>query len=249
MANGIPQLETRDWHFKNKAQVKGHFIREPSRYVLEEYFNQLPLLNASVAVNSNLNFESLGTNAADADITFAALVGAVELETAGAHNDQVIVTPHLDAKQTAWAGVKWGTENQVIWETAIKTDSAVLTTLLWAGLKLTNTPTIATDNDQLFFRYSTDDSNTNWQCVSSIGGTDTTFDSGVSVTGATVYMFRIEIDSDRKASFFINNKFITATTALTNDVDFIPYVGIQALAGAARFMYLSYEKISRYIYE
>jgi len=229
----------------NKPVVEG-----AERYVLEENFAQLPKLNANIANDpANKNFEILGTHGAEADVTFATLVGGIELETAGADNDQVIILPHLDAGQTAWANVKWGTENQVIWESVIKTDSAITTRLYWAGLKLTNTPVIATDADQVFFRYSTDDSDTTWRCIASIGGTDVNNDSGVTIEASTIYYFRIEIDNDCKARFFINNKEVYRSAALTNDVDLIPYVGVQALSAAAAFLYLVKEKISRYVYE
>jgi len=227
------------------------------RYTLEENYNLRPQLNATIdqvftveaARAASKDFEILGTNAADADITFASTVGGVQLATAGADNDQVIVLPHLDTDATAWAGVLWGTENQTIWECIVLTDTAVATTLLWAGLKLTNTPTIATDADQVFFRYDTDVPDTNWQVISSIGGTDTTTDSGVVVAASTVYYFRIEIDSNRQATCFINDVAVFTTAALTDNVDFIPYVGIQALTGSARNLNLVKQKISRFIFE
>jgi len=244
-------------------------VEGSKRYVLEENFNQLPALNAvvnapfsdadataaangviTVASNAaNKDFEVVGTHAVTASTLFGIAVGAIELVTAGADNDQTIICPHLDADQTAWSEILWGTENQTCWEAVIKTDSAIATTLLFAGLKLTNSPLIATDDDQVFFRYDTDVPDTNWQCIASIGGTDVTTDSGVAVAASTIYYFRIQIDSDRQAHFFINNKEVYRSEALTNDVDLIPYVGVQALAAAARSVWVAKEKISRYIYE
>jgi len=254
----------------SEALILNYPVVEGSkRYVLEENFNQLPALNAvvnapfsdadataaangviTVASNAaNKDFEVVGTSAVTASTLFGIAVGAIELVTAGADNDQTIICPHLDADQTAWSEILWGTENQVCWEAVIKTDSAIATTLLFAGLKLTNTPLIATDDDQVFFRYDTDVPDTNWQCIASIGGTDVTTDSGVAVAASTIYYFRIQIDSDRQAHFFINNKEVYRSEALTNDVDLIPYVGVQALAAAARSVWVAKEKISRYIYE
>ncbi len=228
----------------NKPVVEGS-----KRYVLEENFEQRPKKNASIGITANPNFEILGTNVAEANVTWGSTVGGIEMKTAGADDDQVIVLPHLDSNQTAWTEVNWGTENQTIWEAVIKTDSSISKTLIWAGLKLTNTPTIATDDDQAFFRFSTDDGDTNWHIVSSIGGDDTNDSTEVEVEASTIYYLRIEIDSDRKAHFFINNREVGATSALTDDVDLIPYVGVQALEGSAKHLYLSKEKISRYVYE
>ncbi len=228
----------------NKPMVEGS-----NRYVLVENFEQRPGLNASVGITFNPNFEILGTNAAEANVTWGAAVGGIEMKTAGADDDQVIVLPHLDSNQTAWTEVNWGTENQVIWEAVIKTDSDVTKTLYWLGLKLTNTPTIATDNDQAFFRFSTDDSDENFECVVSVDGTDETNDSGVEVEASTIYYLRVEIDSNRYPHFFINNKEVYRGSQMKDDVDLIPYVGVQALESSAKHLYLSKEKISRYVYE
>jgi len=236
----------------NKPVIEGS-----DRYVLNANFEQLPQLSATCDAaytteatrNTLLDFEILGTNAADAGCTHGTTVAGLEMTTAGADNDQLIVLPHLDTAQSAWASTLWGTENVVTWEAVIKTDSAILTTLIWAGLKKTMTEVIATDSEQAFFRFSTDDSDTTWRCIASIGGVDVNQDSGVTVEASKIYYFRIEIDASRQAHFFINNKEVYRSEAITNDVDFIPYVGIMALAGAARSMWLAKEKISRYIYE
>ena len=241
-------------------------VDSSKRYVLDENYPHVPGLNADIAPASAPNasaaelalmmaknkcFEVLGTSAVSADITFATTVGAVELKTHGADNDQVIILPHLDTGQTAWSGVKWGTENETIWECVIKTSDVTTGVLIWAGLKLTNTPTVATDADQAYFRFSTDDSDTNWEIVNSVGGTDTTHDSGVAVSASTVYYFRIEIDSDRKAHYFIDNKEVYVSGAMTNDKDFIPYVGVQCLDAtpSSQYLYLVKQKISRIVFE
>jgi len=227
---------------------EGRVTEAPGRFTLSEDYAQLPGLNASVGVAFNLNFEILGTNVAEANVQHAATIGAVEMETAGADNDQVIILPHLDASQSAWTGVKWGTENQVIWEAVIRTGAAITAQTLMAGLKLTNVFVIATDDDQVIFRYDAA-ADTYWNMIYSIGGVDVAVVSDVAVEAATNYYFRIEIDADRKAHFFIDDDEKLVTTALTNDVDLIPYVGIEANAAAAKFLNLVSQKISRVIFE
>jgi len=225
-------------------------IQSSKRYFLEENFAQAPLLNAAIGVEANLNFEVLGENMTSALSTFCTTRGGIRMTTAGADDDQSILLPHLDTKQTAWTNVKWGTENQTVWESTITTGDDVATGLLiWAGLKLTNTPVIATDANQVFFRFSTDDSDTEFVCESSIAGVDTATDSGVTVEASTEYKLKIKIDEDRKAQFYINDELITTTAALTNDIDLIPYIGIQALSATAEFIEVHNEKISRLIYE
>lgn len=248
MTFGIGQLETRNWNFKNDVTITGNFRKSDGRYVLEEYFSKLPSVNASTAYSVNENFEILGTNASADDVTVSTTRAGILCETDGADNDQVIVLPHLTGGLSTWTGVRWGTENQVIWECAISTAASVAGVLIWAGLKLTNTPTIATDNDQVFFRFDAD-TDTYWNYTYSIGGTDTTTNTTVAPAASTIYKFRIEIDSSRKAHFYINNSKVGVSTALTNDVDLIPYVGIQAVAAAAKSITIHYEKISRILFE
>jgi len=219
----------------------------PNRVTLIENFKRLPSINASIGISVNTDFEVVGTNASADDVTFAGSLGAIQLQTDGADNDQVIIAPHLDTGQSAWTGIKWGTENQVIYESVIFT-GAIATLTIWLGLKSTNTSVIVTNNDQVWFRYAAS-SDTNWQCLYSIGGVDTAIDSGVAVVANTEVYFRIEIDSDRIAHFFINDKEVGVSTALTNDADLIPYIGVQANTGAARAINVVKTAISRIIYE
>lgn len=242
--------------FKDEVKFSGNLRKSPGRYYLEWFGRKVGIntdidqvYTTEVARAVSTDFELLGTNAVTTCSTFSATDAAMLLTTTTADNDQCILLPHLDSEYSPWTGIKWGTENQVIWEGAIKTPAAIGTTLIWAGLKLTNTPVIATDADQVYFRYSTDDSDTTWKVESSIGGTDTATDSGVTVAISTVYKFRIEIDSDRKALCYINDKLVYKTAALTNDVNLIPYMGIMNLGAGAKILTVYYEKISRVLFE
>lgn len=223
-------------------------LESTSRYWLEETFQQLPSINASIAISTNLDFEVLGTNASADDVTYDAVRAGIKIETDGATNDSVIILPHLDTSQTAWTGTKWGTENQTTWECILTTGASVAAAALWAGLKLTNVDTVATDNDQVYFRYDT--SPATWTVVASIGGTDVEFDTGVTVSADTAYYFRIEVQADRTAKCYINDALVYTTGALTNDVDLIPYVGVRTITGsAAKSLILHRERISRILFE
>lgn len=247
--NILKSLRVKDF-LQVDGEITGRFMNTDERYSLIENFRDNPAITADKGYPYSTQFEVLGTNATTALATWSAVRGGLLMTTAGADNDQIILAPHLTAGYSAWTGVKWGTENQVIWEATLTVgDDITNGVLLWAGLKLTNTPVIATDNDQVFFRFSTDDSDTTWHCISSIGGTDTNTNSGVTVAINTKYKLRIEIDSARKAYFYINDNLVANTAALTNDVNFIPYVGIQALNAAAEFVTLHNEKISRILFE
>ena len=192
-------------------------------------------------------------------------------------NAQQIVAPHADQgadsqHDSAWRGVHWGTENQVEWETAIMTAGSIANHGYWAGLKQSNTSTIATDDDQAYFTYCADDTfgtlavNANWHFVYSIAGTDYITNLGLAVETETVYRLRISIDSSRQVSVFINDTQYGLTqtggttgtvasdsrqksAALTDNENFIPYAGVQTLASGIAYMYLFYEKISRILSE
>ena len=273
----------------NYTTVNGRDIR---RYYLEEYFLQRPGLNADidqvhtveVARGANKNFEVLGTNMTTALCTFDTTRAGVTITTAGADEDQAIIAPHLDTTtnqtdcNTAWNGVQWGTENQVYWDCSISTN-AIDNQKVWAGLKLTNDQLVATDADQLFFKFQTDATNsevftdyTKLHFVHSIAGTDYISQLPITVAANTTYHLRIEIDANRQASIMVNGVYydvtetagstggtavVTAglsanpvkTAALTNDVDLIPYIGIEAGAAAAEVLDVHYEGISRIIFE
>ena len=245
----------------------------------------------STAVGKNVNFEVLGTNMTTALATRSATIASINLATAGADQDQAILAPHLDSGQTAWTGVKWGTENQVEWEALVRTSSAIDNQKIWAGLKLTNDQLPQTDADQAYFYFATDGTNgqaisdfTPWYFINTVNGTDYLTNTGVTVAASTNYHFRIAMDSDRKISIFINGvQYSVSTTAQTafdgstevtgttqatiaesysatnantqksaamkNDIDLIPYVGVEAGDGNAASIDVCYCNISRLLFE
>jgi hypothetical protein len=271
---------------QDRSKVGG--LKDTRRYYLEEYFLQRPILNADLDAASTVevaragqkNFEVLGTNMTSALSTFATTSAGINITTAGADQDQSILAPHLDNAGTgdtdsisAWTGVQWGTENSTHWECSIMLP-ALDNQKVWAGLKLTNDQLVATDDDQAFFKFQTDATNSEaftdfakWHFVHSIGGTDYISQLPITVAANTPYHFKIEIDSDRKASIFVNGiqynitttsgstggtavtSGTTKSTALTDDVDFIPYIGIEAGAAAAEAVNIHYTAISRAMYE
>lgn len=217
-----------------------------SRMGFYEDFRRLPGINADIAIAFNQDFEVLGTNAVSADVT-AYAEGGITVASHGAATDSTIILPHLDTAQSLWTGVTWGTDQQTQWGCWIRTAASITNCTFWAGLKLTNTPVVATDNDQVFFRYQ-NGTNTNWQCISSVGNTDTTTDSGVALAVNTNYRLWITIDSSRVARFFIDGALVHTTGALTDATDFKPYIGVLSATDAtAKTLYLRDTFISRAI--
>ena len=267
-------------------------IKDARRYYLYEAFTKKPGLNAVAIIDpdadsasalaayviANKDFETLGTNMTTALTTFPGTSAGILMTTAGADQDQAILLPHLDTNQSAWSKVLWGTENQVEWECSISLP-AIDNQKVWAGLKLTNDQLVATDDDQAYFKFQTDATNieafttfANLHFVNSIGGTDYISRLPIAVAANTPYHLKIVIDSDRKATIFVNgiqynitstsgstggtavtavqpSKAVTKSAALTNDVDLIPYIGIEAGAAAAEAVNVHWQAISRHVYE
>ena len=255
--------------------------KDARRVYLEEWFLQRPGLNANIDQVStvevqralNRNWEALGTGMTTALATFAVTGAGILATTAGSDQDQGILTPHLDSAATAWAGTLWGTENQVHFETSIQIP-ALDNQKVWAGLKLTNDQLVATDANQMFFKYQTDATNSEafsdyakWHFVYSIADTDYISVLPITVAINTPYHFKIEVDSDRKAAIFVNGIQYNVTTtagstggtavttgttktkALTDNINLIPYVGIEAGDGAAEAVNCHYVACSRHVYE
>ena len=270
----------------------GTTARDARRYYLEEWFEKKPALNAVAIIDpdadsasdlaayviANKQFEVLGTNMTTALCTFGTTIAGILVTTAGADADQAIIAPHLDTNQSSWQVNKWGTENSVEWECSIQLP-AIDNQKVWAGLKLTNDQVVATDDDQAFFKFQTDATAseaftdfTKLHFVHSIGGTDYISQLPITVAATTPYHLKIVIDSDRKATIYVNgiqynitttsgstggtavtavqpSKAVVKSAALTNDVDFIPYIGIEAGDGAAEALNVHYQAISRLVYE
>jgi len=272
-------------------------IKDTRRYYLEEYFKQRPILNANldqaytveVARAGNVDFEVLGTSMTSALCTFPTTVAGITMTTAGSDADQGILAPHLDTAgsaqlQSAWTGIGWGTENQVHWETSIRTSSAIDNQKIWAGLKLTNDQLPETDANQAYFYFATDatvgqvlSTYTPLYFIYSIAGADYLTNTGITVAADTNYHLKIKFDGDRKMSIFVNGRpyglattatttfdgttSVTGTTqatiadptkkstAMTDDINLIPYVGIEAGDGAAAALDVNYMAISRLLYE
>jgi len=178
---------------------------------------------ATPVVASDLDFKLLGTNAVDGDCAMVA--GGMALATHGGASDSAIlagVATSVYGINTAWYAQKYP-------NIALKmiTDTALTNTTIWFGLKLTNTPTIATDDDQAVFKYvyGTD---TNWQFTISRAGVDVTVDTGVAVAASTEYKLEIVTYPDGKVMAFINDKPIAQAlyAAMVASTALLPFGGV-----------------------
>lgn len=215
-----------------------------NRITYRKVWMRPPGLNADIQSTSesvnmivDTEFELLGVNAVSADATIDT-TGGFKLATHGGSVDSSIVLPHLDASQSAWATTLWDTAKSPSFEVGIKSGTVITLAKYWLGFKLTNTPTIATDDDQVFFTYSTAVGAGIWQYNYSIAGTDVAYTIPLDVVAAvavsTYYQLRIEVYSDRTHMGFINDVPIRAArfSALTSLTTLIPYCGVISLTDA-----------------
>jgi len=232
--------ENVDAVFNGTDLYRTQMAKIPRRFELRWVAGQRgkPGLNALVT-NSVANyaitdpyFEVLGTNAVSADVAYNA-EGGITLNSHGADNDQTILLPHLLSTLSPWTAITWGTDQETQWEAHVKAGSAVTSQILWAGLKLTNTPTAATDNDSVYFRYQNGVNGGNWQALYSINNVDVAVDTGIAAAANQEILFQVLIDASRIARMYLNGLLVATTTALTDATDFIPYLGVQASGAAA----------------
>ena len=250
-------------------EVTGNFNGQSQRWKHEEYFLQRPGLNADIDITKNLNFEVLGTNASSDDVTFDVNYSGVKIETDGADNDQVIICPHADSNQTALNNMKLLTQDELVFECAITTEGNIANYSFWAGLKKSRVPDYATDTDQAYFLYCSDDdhgaltTNANLHFIYSVSGTDYITNLGITVAVGTTYRLKLSIDADRKIAVFVNgvqygltssttaggvteSTSTTLSAALTAGAALFPFIGTQQHAGSTTStLYVHYEKISR----
>lgn len=234
-------------------------------------------------ITPNQNFVLGGTHGGSLQVSSgsgrSSNFAGIKLVTGTSDNDYTVLTPRdgetelpTGSDSSAWSAVKFGTENKIQFSCAISTGSTITNAGIWAGLKLTEVPEYATDADQAYFLYATDDdlgaltSNGNLHFVYSVGGTDYITDLGITVTTNTVYKLQISIDENRKISVSVNNAqhgLVTSATAggatqsvsttksltMTDDIDLLPFIGIRSLSAASRGMQVGFVKISRDLYE
>lgn len=208
---------------------------------------------------ANTDWKASGTNMTSALATFSPDGGLV-MTTAGANNDQALLSPSTvngAATQLSGIGGSTGAAGVAPWLAAkephfeaIVRLSSVAAVRFVAGFKLTTDPTLTTDNDQVMFSFDTASgvNAARWRCVTSVANvdTDTVENSGAfTLVAATDYRLQIRVASDRKPAFLINDQLVGTGPALTTPMAFIPVIGVQALAVAAKAFTIRRGRLSR----
>lgn len=230
-------------------------------------------------IDANPHWCLTGTNSKDSVVKYSSEIAGSFYATGNSDNDQIILQPKItnlgnntDLQNTSpWRNINFYSQHQTELNVSIATDSNITNQAIWAGMKASNLGAYATDADQAYFLYATDDdlgaltTNGNLHFIYSIGGTDYITDLGITVTADTVYRLRIVFDENRKISVFVNNiqygltSTPTTTTAggvtesvstikslaMTSGAYLVPVVGLQTLAAATKYFIVAFIKISR----
>jgi hypothetical protein len=198
--------------------------------------------------------------------------GGMLLTTSATNLHQAIVHPNSSSGHNALNSGIFKTGSRLEFQTSVifPVVPGTLDYSFCAGLKLTETPLIATDDHQAMFIFgnstalvggSTLASTTNFLFAYSIGGTDYITDLGLPVVANREYHLKFLMDKNRKIKVFINgiqfgltstsgSMGTTATntyddsTALTTNISLYPVIGIQT-TGAAESVVVNYIKVSR----
>jgi hypothetical protein len=268
---------------------KGSLRQSTQRIKLEEYFSQLPSLHATLhapltnadashsdndaiitaRAKANVNFEYLDV-AGTSSVSWDTTIGGVKLQTGSSDDDEILLQAHQESSQTLWDQNSFLTQKELEWETSIYVNDKD-NFAFWGGLKKSGSDDY-TDSDQAYFLYTSDDgpvttaltTNANLHFIYSVGGTHYVTDLGIAVADTTSYRLRIEIDSNRQVSAFVNEVqygLVTSATtggatqslattksnALTNAVPLFSFIGAKTLSAAARYISVAYIKLSRII--
>lgn len=187
-----------------------------------------------------------GTAAVSSNVALTA-GGGLTLTTATSANDQMIIAARTGAVTAQ--GVASG--RFPTFEAYVQTGASITDYILCLGLKLTATATVATDDDQIIFRYQNGVNSGFFQLVTSNAGTDTTVNLSATspanvalaaVAVSTTYGFRIEVVEGFVVRFYLRvgttgDWALVATTAanaIRTGITLLPFIILQTTTTAAK---------------
>jgi len=228
-----------DVNFDTPGMIECNSVDFTDRLVLTERFYRRPAIQADIANDSaNKVMAAGGTNMTSALCTFIA-GGGLQLQTAGALNDQAIIYGEQTAGQSIWHSTTWLSSMEPIFKFNCRgSDTANIR--VQGGCQLTTALDDTTDAQKIIVRFDSSDGVTsavNWVVCSSAGGVDALEDTGVAYTNNVNYRIVISVSAARQCSVFINGALVstpaTHTLAAATDLG-EPMFGIQALNASQR---------------
>lgn len=206
------------------------------------------------ALISNRMWEVQGTAAGQAASSVASVAfavnGGIVLTTATSVNDQMLLFPLSDANVMV-DGANAVTYNSPLvltqWYAGrrpwFKTKLSIATVagaIAVAGLKLTSTTVVATDNDGAYFRVV----DGLVYAVTSNNNTDVATSTGFTMTDAVDVELTIKVDDNMYPHFYINGCEVFKGARLRDSQALQPTVGIQTTELASSIMTVRYVDVS-----
>lgn len=224
-----------------------------AEYPFFENFVLLPLA-AQTAVSTNQNFDLTGTGTPSAPQLNASVTGqsGVNLTTTNVSSDSSQLFP---VAASIWGTTFPPTANITSrFEAMVRVPATITTMQIYVGLKLTDTPVPATDNDQVLFVYDTSNTtlnptnltaNANWNVIDSVANTDTATNTGLAVTASTNYRLTITLGTDSRARCYINGNLVRTTAVLTTAAALIPTCGVVTRGAVVRTLGVRWFRATR----
>lgn len=229
-----------------------HFEPFRHRPILASDLDPATISQATVRLltGANKSWELAGTNAASSGSGLHT-AGGVRLTTAGADDDQVILQPASainSVNQSAFRRVKWNTGQEVNFEVLLSLPS-IENVLIKAGLALTNAVDRTTDANQVGFVFDTEGSvsSSNFTAIESVAGTDDETDAENAPTADQTVRLGIKISASRIPRYYVDGVKVHTGNALTDAIDLIPFVAVQALTASAKSLDVYGLRLSRLV--
>jgi len=243
----------------------GMLTRARDRRFFDDNFSQKPLVLAGytigdtssdvspgieAALEANKQWYNPAANGVDAKVTYSAS-GGVTLTTNGGSSDQQAIMPSAAPEvQGGMTALDLDTNRQPAVEWGFATSSDITTAqTIWAGLVLTQevSYTVDFDADQIKLEYVAGANSGVFMIRHSIGGTDASIDTGITVAASTEYFVKIKLYADRTFGIHVGEaadpgaaKYFHVDSAMTDLLTLKPTIGIQesgtAVAVTARYV-------------
>lgn len=176
--------------------------------------------------------------------------GLVWLAASSKSSNRLTLRPRpngaVNKAYSKWASMLWGTNEEVMFDTTIKTSTlagAATTTsgeMILAGLVLTHAfnnhsgaPPTITDDDQVQFVRDNRKNATRLYVLTSIAGVDAFHDTGIDLAASTRYRLQLNVQPDRTVLAYVNRALVATTSALTASVNLIPHIAMRAVGNLA----------------
>lgn len=208
-----------------------HYDPSKDRVVIDETFTQKPAVPADYAAQYNPLFTYSGYSGHTGQVTHTA--DGLKIQPSGFSSSFGCVQPYSGGALALSGYLAAG--KQPSYYIKYKTGSSVASHIIHAGLKVTQTDVVATDDDQVFFRFADGFNDNKVVLHISNAGTDYAYLTDTVLVADTVYEFEIDIDENGKVRAYINGNSVKSypLTGPATNAALYPYQGVKSTSTSA----------------